>query len=117
LKTGISKRNRALKTLNSKTENSVEDEGEENYRYPDFGFSDDLNYGREENKKTIWQMLLDHVSGENHNERINNIISLYKKTKQTKIKKIINQANQNVRDPNRFNGKPLSSQTRSRGGF
>jgi hypothetical protein len=38
-------------------------EYEKNYRYPDFGFEDKLNFGRAENKQTIWQMLVDHVSG------------------------------------------------------
>lgn len=69
LKTGISPR---METLKSK-----ESVDSDNYRYPDFGFEDNLNFGRDSNKQTIWQMLLDHISGEKHNERIKNIINLY----------------------------------------
>ena len=60
-------------------------EYEQNYRYPDFGFEDNLNFGRDSNKQTIWQMLVDHVSGQNHNERINNIIKLYQDVKSKKM--------------------------------
>lgn len=83
LKTGISPRNNDA--FKSKGMFDQPKEYEKNYRYPDFGFEDNLNFGREENKQTIWQMLVDHVSGKNHNERIANIIKLYQDVKSQKV--------------------------------
>jgi hypothetical protein len=60
LKTGISPKNQRFESLKVPKE---ENDYEKNYRYPDFGFEDNLNFGRDENKQTIWQMLVDHVSG------------------------------------------------------
>lgn len=65
LQTGLSPTNKRLESLKvpNRDHSKEELEYEKNYRYPDFGFEDKLNFGRAENKQTIWQMLVDHVSG------------------------------------------------------
>ena len=43
------------------------------YRFPDFGFNDELNYGSR--PTNIWALLADHISSHPKYERIQNIVT------------------------------------------
>lgn len=62
------------------------------YRFPDFGYVDHLNFCRE--NRNIWRILYEHISDmeKNKNERIKNIIEQFRKQKEMKMRERIMKA-------------------------
>lgn len=56
----------------------------ESYTVPDFCNSE-LEFNNEKQKKTIWQMLSDHVSGKNSSQKMAKVISLLLQEKDEQI--------------------------------
>lgn len=67
------------------TSYGYDDNDIEQYRFPDFGYVDHLNFCRE--NRTIWGILYEHISDakKNKNERIKNIIDDFKQIKELKM--------------------------------